>query len=83
MAKPQPQSEPQRAPYVTPKILTLKVDLSFASSATNLEDILDLLDRPQHTVPAKAEAQHKANKAAVGVALVLGACILLLAWSLT
>jgi hypothetical protein len=84
MAKPQPQSEPQKAPYVTPKILTLKVDLSFASSATNLEDITDLRDRPQLTVPAKAEAPHKANKAAVGAALVLGAfCILLLAWSLT
>ena len=61
-----PKSESQKAPYVTPKILTLKVDLSFASSATNLEDIIDLLDRPQLTVPAKAEAQHKANKAAVG-----------------
>jgi len=66
MAKPQPQSEPQRAPYVAPKILTLKVDLSFASSATNLEDILDLIDRPQPAVPAKAEAPDKANKAAVG-----------------
>jgi hypothetical protein len=84
MAKPQPQSEPQKAPYVTPNILTLKVDPSFASSATNLEDIIDLLDHPQLTVPAKAETPHKANKAAVAVALVLGAfCILLLAWSLT
>jgi hypothetical protein len=66
MAKPQAQSEPQKAPYVTPKILTLKVDLSFASSATNFEDIIDLLDRPQLTVPAKAEAPEKANKAAAG-----------------
>ena len=67
MAEERPtQSEPHKAPYVKPKILTLKVDLSFASSATNFEDVVDLLDRPQVTVSAKAEAPHKANKAAVG-----------------
>ena len=66
MDKPQAQSEPQKAPYVTPKIVTLKVDLSFASSATDLEDnSIDLLDRSL-TLPAKAEPPHKANKAAVG-----------------
>jgi hypothetical protein len=53
MDKPHAQSEPQKAPYVTPKIITLKV-----------EDIIDLLT--QLTVPAKAEAPHKANKAAAG-----------------
>ena len=47
MDKPQAQSEPQKAPYVKPKILTIKVNLSFASSATNLEDIIALADTPQ------------------------------------
>ena len=60
------KSEPQKTPYVKPKILTLKVDLSFASSATNFEDIIGLPDRPQLTVAAKAEAPDKANKAAAG-----------------
>ena len=63
------KKKPQRASLrklPTPKILTLKVDLSFASSATNFEDIIALLDRPQLTVPAKAEAPDKANKAAAG-----------------
>ena len=61
MDKPQ---APQRAPYVKPKILTLKVDLSFASSATDLEDLIGLVDRPQ--LPAKAETPHKAKAAVVG-----------------
>ena len=58
------KSEPQKAPYVTPRILTLKVDLSFASSATNFEDIIGLPDRPQR--PAKTETTHKAKAAVVG-----------------
>ena len=61
-----PKSESQKAPYVTPKILTLKVDLSFASSATNLEDLIDLLDHPQAPLLAKVETPHKASSAAVG-----------------
>jgi hypothetical protein len=60
------KSESQKAPYVTPKILTLKVDLSFASSATNFEDLVDLLDRPQPPVPAKTETPSKAKTAVVG-----------------
>ena len=60
------KTEPQKAPYVTPKIITLEVDLSFASSATNLEDIIYLRDRPQLAVRAKRETPDKANKAAVG-----------------
>jgi hypothetical protein len=60
------KSEPQKAPYVTPKILTLKVDLSFASSATNLADLIDLLDRPGLPLPAKTETPSKAKTAVVG-----------------
>jgi len=41
MAKPQvAKSEPQKAPYVKPKILTFKVNPSFAS--TGIEPLLDL-----------------------------------------
>ena len=61
-----PESESQKAPYVKPKILTLKVDLSFASSATDLEDdIIDSLG-PQPTKPAIVETPPKASNAAVG-----------------
>jgi len=61
MAKEQTANgEPERAPYVTPKILTLKVDLSFASSATNFEDLIDSLDSPEPPVPAKTETPVKA-----------------------
>jgi len=60
------KSESQKAPYVTPKILTLKVDLSFASSATNFEDLVDLLDGPQPPVPATIETPSKAKTAVVG-----------------
>ena len=35
MAKPQAKSEPQKVPYVTPQILTLKVDLSLASAPSS------------------------------------------------
>ena len=42
--------QPQKAPYVTPKIRTLKVSLSFASSASTLNDIFDLA-RPQALEP--------------------------------
>jgi hypothetical protein len=34
--------QPQKAPYVTPRIRTLKVSPSFASSASTLHDIFDL-----------------------------------------
>jgi hypothetical protein len=34
--------QPQKAPYVTPRIRTLKVSLSFASSAATVHDIFDL-----------------------------------------
>ena len=62
-----PKSESQKAPYVTPKILTFKVSLSFASSATNFDDdLIDLLDRPQAPVPAKTETPSKAKTAVVG-----------------
>ena len=67
MAKPQvSKSEPQKAPYVTPKILTLKVELSFASSVTNFEDIIYLRDLPQPQLPDKAEAPSKAKTAVAG-----------------
>ena len=46
--------EPQKAPYVTPRILTLKVSLSFASSADSLNDIFGLV-RPQSLEPDKPE----------------------------
>jgi hypothetical protein len=46
--------QPQKAPYVTPKIRTLKVSLSFASSASTLNDIFDLA-RPQALEPDKPE----------------------------
>jgi hypothetical protein len=55
MVRPQAsKSEPQKAPYVTPKILTLKVDLSFASSAADLDDIFGLAISPQSPVPDKS-----------------------------
>jgi hypothetical protein len=44
--------EPQKAPYEAPRILTLKVNLSFASSATDLDDIFGLA-RPQALEPDK------------------------------
>ena len=66
MAKQQvAKSEPQKAPYVTPKILTLKVDLSFASSATNFEDLIDLVNHPESLVPGTTETPSKAKSAAV------------------
>ena len=46
--------QPQKAPYVTPKIRTLKVSLSFASSASTLHDIFGLA-RPQALEPDKPE----------------------------
>ena len=60
-----PKSESQKAPYVKPKILTLKVDLSFASSATNFEDIIALADTPQLPAPNK-EPPVKAKATGVG-----------------
>jgi hypothetical protein len=59
------KSESQKAPYVTPKIVILKVDLSFASAATNFDDHVDLLDR-QPPVPAETETPSKAKTAVVG-----------------
>jgi hypothetical protein len=44
----------QKAPYVTPRILTLKVNLSFASSGTDLDHPL-VLARPQALEPDKPE----------------------------
>jgi hypothetical protein len=46
--------QPQKAPYVTPRILTLRVSLSFASSADALDDIFGLA-RPQALEPDKPE----------------------------
>ena len=46
--------QPQKAPYETPRVLTLKVNLSFASSATALDDIFGLA-RPQALEPDKPE----------------------------
>jgi len=55
MAKQQiAKSQPQKAPYVIPKIRTLKVSLSFASSASTLQDIFGLA-RPQALKPDKPE----------------------------
>ena len=55
MAKQQlTKSESKKAAYVTHKILTLKVDLSFASSATELDDIFGLAIPPQSPVPDKS-----------------------------
>ena len=55
MAKQQiAKTQPQKAPYVTPKIRTLKVSLSFASSASTLHDIFGLA-RPQALEPDKPE----------------------------
>jgi hypothetical protein len=45
--------EPQKSSYVTPRILTLKVNLSFAS-ATDLDDIFGLAIPPQSPVPDKS-----------------------------
>ena len=59
MAKPQVAvSEPARAPYVKPRILTLKADLSFASSVTTFEDIIALADPPQHPATNKEPASN-------------------------
>jgi hypothetical protein len=66
MAKEQTANgDPERALYVKPCILTLKVELSFASAATNFEDILDLLDSPQLPTPNK-EPPAKAKATGVG-----------------
>ena len=46
--------QPQKAPYVTPRMRTLRVSLSFASPATTLHDIFDLT-RPQTLEPDKPE----------------------------
>ena len=46
--------EPQKAPYETPRIFALKVNLSFASSATDLDDIFGLAIPPQSPVPDKS-----------------------------
>jgi hypothetical protein len=56
-----PNSKPSKLRYVTPRILTLKVDLSFASSATKFEDLIQM--PPER---AKTERPGKANTAVVG-----------------
>jgi hypothetical protein len=50
--------QPQKAPYVTPRIRTLKVSLSFASSAATVHDIFDLA-RPQALEPDKPETPRR------------------------
>jgi len=54
--------QPQKAPYVTPEIRTLKVSLSFASSASTLQDIFGLA-RPQALEPDKPEIPQSKRKA--------------------
>ena len=56
-------TEPQKAPYVRPAIVTLKVNLSFASSATKLGQLLDVADLSQD--PGQAETRQ--SKAVAGV----------------
>ena len=64
MAKQQAaQSEHQKAPYVTPAIVTLKVNLSFASSATTLGQLLDVVDPSQ----GLGAAETRQSKAVAGV----------------
>jgi hypothetical protein len=53
------KNEPQKAPYVKPKILTLNVDLSFASSPTDFED------HPEQSVLGTTETPSRAKSAAV------------------
>jgi hypothetical protein len=66
MAKQQTaKGETARAPYVKPTILTLKVDLSFASSVTKFEDTFALADLPQLSAPNQ-EPQAKAKASGVG-----------------
>ena len=65
MAKQQvAKSEPQRASYVTPRILTLKVNLSFASSNTDLNGLIGLGDHPHLPAPAETETRQNKGKAA-------------------
>lgn len=56
-------TEPQKAPYVRPAIVTLKVNLSFASSATELGQLLDGADLSQDLGPAET----RQSKAVAGV----------------
>jgi len=58
-----PPSEHQKAPYVTPAIVTLKVNLSFASSATKLGQLLDVVDPSQDL----GAAETRQSKAVAGV----------------
>ena len=63
MAKQQiAKTQPQKAPYVTPRIRTLKVSLSFASSASTLHDIFGLA-RAQALEPDKPEIPQGKRKA--------------------
>ena len=55
--------EPQKAPYETPRILTLKVNLSFASSATDMDDTFGLMAHPQARVSDKREMPQRKPKA--------------------
>ena len=57
--------QPQKAPYETPRILTLKVNLSFALSATDLDDDYFGLwvARPQDPEPDKTEIPQSKPKA--------------------
>ena len=55
--------QPQKAPYVTPKIRTLKVDLSLASSATNFDDLFGLARPQQALEPDKPEIPQRKRAA--------------------
>jgi hypothetical protein len=57
------QSEHQKAPYVTPAIVTRKVNLSFASSATKLGQLRDVVDPSQEL----GAAETRQSKAVAGV----------------
>jgi hypothetical protein len=59
MAKPQvSKSEPQKAPYVTPRIITLKVDLSFATAPSSKWQPVPITEtvQSQAKVPAASVA---------------------------
>ena len=54
--------EPQKAPYVAPRILTLKVNLSFASSGPDdLAHIFGLAIRPRSSIIGQKQKRDRAN----------------------
>jgi hypothetical protein len=61
MAKPQnSKNEPERLPYVKPTILTLKVDVSFASVGTDLEERCKSSGNSEDNLPVNAKTVKKA-----------------------